>query len=1184
MDLSVQTASSQLKSGDDATTEQQMDEELSKADEYSLEFIIMKENASKLLERDMPVLPSADSHCSDPSLKNALNYKLPKMKFRQFRGEIKDWFPFWDQFHKIHNEEKMDPSDKLHYLSMSITPNSVAKEVVEVFLPLPRYNCGPILMPLVSSCLPAEILRTWKRKGRGAVSSSKVMLESLLKFLKYEVEADQKIAMSLDGFGLTVSHSPRVEQNKGKTNNNNRFKNCKETTQRKVPTVAGLLTTVKDEHKGDCIFYSSGHRSQEFKIKHGNHERIIRALLDSASQKSYMPKSTAKEMGYLLDRCEPIQHALFGGYTTEATQPNAYTITLSSLEGDYTYSFEAIDHHIIYGNIAPILSGPWLKELKLYNIYLSDVNTDGAIEVLLDTDVVESILTGRKKEVRNGMIAFQTKLGWTLMGKVSKDTNNCKGFSMNFLSLKKKIPEILTRFRMNKLGIVAHIRRAFLQLSIVPEDRDYLRFFWETTDGRAIIYRHCRVVFGVSPSPFQLAASIEYRLGQVLAKCKSGVRDLSVDLVERLKGSFYVDNCFTSLDTQEDCLEFNTNNEVSPGNVLGLLWNRKTDTLEINIGNLSSIRIILSATHRILDPCGMVCDVSPAPKLLLQRTWEQGTIWDQEVDPEISARFMTWMEEIRLLSNACLTSYGSAVLSRVASREGVRLQLVFEKARVAPIKKPSKSFTIPRLELLAASISGRLYKSIAQYYELDDIKTTFWTDYTTVLAWIGRCDPWDAYVYNRVKEIRQLTCGQEWRHVPGTMNPADLVLRGSYPKKFLSTRWWEGPSWLRQPEETWPQPKLTYNGGEINNWFCQYKKIVRLIEWMLRFFNNGKTRQHIKGELTAQEYNAAEMRVLLLVQQQAFDGVFDKRLKTLLPFTDGNDLIRIKTKVSNRADVNDFCYPIVLPNHEHPVVFRLILDWHRDNSYAGMQMMTSIMRQRYWIIRGRKTARLVLSKCIRCKRHNVKRSESVPAPLPEARVRDAKVFEVTGTPISSALKEYTTRTTQDRIFGTIKIVFRNPKELSVGEIVLIGNDDSKRTDCPLQELQIPSKEKTVLADPRDDVVEQQCIRSLNLNERTLKLTSRQSDTPEDNEEYGKFYVCIWKGRGIMNDEGAIVKESVEQFLRKFFYTPLVEEEYNKALLSKVNELCVPIKESNEGHTAIKFKNCMVQIINEHAGL
>ncbi|KAF2888682.1 hypothetical protein ILUMI_17490 [Ignelater luminosus] len=317
---------------------------------------------------------------------------------------------------------------------------------------------------------------------------------------------------------------------------------------------------------------------------------------------------------------------------------------------------------------------------------------------------------------------------------ITLSLNQCLEKGLNLI---EKLPAILAGFCMNRLGIVADIRGAFLQLSIAPGDRDYLRCLWETTDGRVIIYRHCRDVFGVSPSPFQLAASIEYHLGQVLAECKSGVRDLSVNLVERLKGSFYVDNCDTSLDTQTDCLEFiklaksimwertfdlrgwefNTNDKVSPSSVLGLLWDRKTDTLEINVVNLSSIkletvtkRITLSAAHRIFDPCRMVCDVSLIPKLLLQRTWKQDTTWDQEVDPELSARFVTWMEEIRLLSkvkmsrwllgcteskvnwtlhifsDACLASYSSAAFLKVASRKGVRLQLVSAKSRVAPIK------------------------------------------------------------------------------------------------------------------------------------------------------------------------------------------------------------------------------------------------------------------------------------------------------------------------------------------------------------------------------------------------------------------------------------------------------------------------------------------------------------------
>ncbi|KAF2888683.1 hypothetical protein ILUMI_17491 [Ignelater luminosus] len=288
-------------------------------------------------------------------------------------------------------------------------------------------NCAPILMPLVSFCLPAKILRTWKRKERNAESSLKVMLESLLEFLTYEVEGDQKIAMALYDFGLTVSHSPRVEQNKGKTNSSDRFKTLCEgikKVDKEKPEVSKEGTQVKmiSSISMPCIVIL---QTLLVKIKYGNHEKIIRALLDSASQKFYIRKSRAKEIEYLPKRCEPIQHSLFGRYTAEVTQHDVYTITLSSLEGSYTYSFKAIDQHKICGNIAPISSGPWVEELKLHNIYLSDVNTDGAI------DVVGSLFTG----------------------KVSNDADNCKGLSMLDTSVPTKDAKITDLRSLDTLGI-----------------------------------------------------------------------------------------------------------------------------------------------------------------------------------------------------------------------------------------------------------------------------------------------------------------------------------------------------------------------------------------------------------------------------------------------------------------------------------------------------------------------------------------------------------------------------------------------------------------------------------------------------------------------------------------------------------------------------------------------------------
>ncbi|XP_035226651.1 uncharacterized protein LOC118198980 [Stegodyphus dumicola] len=79
-------------------------------------------------------------------------------------------------------------------------------------------------------------------------------------------------------------------------------------------------------------------------------------------------------------------------------------------------------------------------------------------------------------------------------------------------------------------------------------------------------------------------------------------------------------------------------------------------------------------------------------------------------------------------------------------------------------------------------------------------------------------------------------------------------------------------------------------------------------------------------------------------------------------------------------------------------------DYHLQLLHAGTQvLLTNIIRQNFWIIKGRKTVQGVISKCVRCKRHSAKALDTVPCPLPEDRVRDAYAFEVTGVDVAGPL-------------------------------------------------------------------------------------------------------------------------------------------------------------------------------------
>ncbi|GFU56561.1 integrase catalytic domain-containing protein [Nephila pilipes] len=85
------------------------------------------------------------------------------------------------------------------------------------------------------------------------------------------------------------------------------------------------------------------------------------------------------------------------------------------------------------------------------------------------------------------------------------------------------------------------------------------------------------------------------------------------------------------------------------------------------------------------------------------------------------------------------TSYKSGKYSGV-----VHVNLLAAKSKVAPVK----TFTILRLELLAATVGARLCKTVLSAFQWDNVKQHYWTDSTMVLSWIQREEFWSIFVNN----------------------------------------------------------------------------------------------------------------------------------------------------------------------------------------------------------------------------------------------------------------------------------------------------------------------------------------------------------------------------------------------------------------------------------------------------
>ncbi|GBM20365.1 hypothetical protein AVEN_222080-1 [Araneus ventricosus] len=354
--------------------------------------------------------------------------------------------------------------------------------------------------------------------------------------------------------------------------------------------------------------------------------------------------------------------------------------------------------------------------------------------------------------------------------------------------------------------------------------------------------------------------------------------------------------------------------------VLGLIWKPNKDTLSVNWEETSKFnetpitkRKILSAVHRIFDTIGFTCPVTLKPKILLQECWKLGVTWDTELPFSISRKFEKWKEQLKCLNNleiprciseelypnsdlslhvfcdASKTAYASCVFLRTEIDGTITCQFVQARARVSPIK----AITIPRLELLACTIVSRLVNTTKSDLGLEDVPICCWSDSVNVLYWITGKENWGTFVNNRVQEIRRLTNPEDWKHIAGILNPADLPSRGCGAEELTESLWWEGPSWLKKPLEELPFSEACPGFAIINSErkrtvasaiddelkeldylfeISSYEKIIRVTAWIFRFYNNIRKQQNDRdfGDLNTQETDAAERAVLKIVQTQSF--------------------------------------------------------------------------------------------------------------------------------------------------------------------------------------------------------------------------------------------------------------------------------------------------------------------------
>ena len=263
---------------------------------------------------------------------------------------------------------------------------------------------------------------------------------------------------------------------------------------------------------------------------------------------------------------------------------------------------------------------------------------------------------------------------------------------------------ILVRFRVHRIGLVADIEKAFHQIVIEESDRNLLRFLWfknvKDEQPEIIQYRFCRLVFGLTSSPAILNAVIQKHLSrykgsepqvmQLLAESfyvddfvggakdvEEGYKIFQTSRKTMKEGGFNLRKWHTNNAELQQKMSANcTNEQCKPviGNttsiakddmvepketkVLGLNWRCTTDEIYFDFTDLiayfktlpATKRSVLKFSAKIFDPLGVLSPFTTQQKILFQHLCVQGVNWDDPLDSGLLKRWNQLPKELLALS------------------------------------------------------------------------------------------------------------------------------------------------------------------------------------------------------------------------------------------------------------------------------------------------------------------------------------------------------------------------------------------------------------------------------------------------------------------------------------------------------------------------------------------------------
>ena len=484
--------------------------------------------------------------------------------------------------------------------------------------------------------------------------------------------------------------------------------------------------------------------------------------------------------------------------------------------------------------------------------------------------------------------------------------------------------------------------------------------------------------------------------------------------------------------------------ELPMQRTLGLLWNTETDhfCFEVNVDQaILTKRGILSTIFSIYDPLFLISPALVLGKHLFQEACKLELEWDEPLPPALETSWKRWLNSVKKLNNLLIPrcyntqsysnvqlhmfadgsqlAYGCVAYLRFENNTAVKCTLVIAKVRLVPLSKGALK-TIPRIELNAAKLAVILYLKLCKELNLPLSQIYFWSDSSIVLSYIYSDDGrFQRYVANRIAFIRNHTDANKWRHVPGNLNPCDILSRGITSAESFreNSSWFHGPEFLYQSVEYWPQQpaslRVSTNDAEIvqqvnyvvedneatERLLCSSSSLYNLkckVAIFLRLKDYLRYKIMNCGSLTLKELNKAEQYIWKYLQQKYFREEYNyllcnktipakSFLRKLSPFLDEQGIMRVGGRLGN-SDLSDrLKYPILLPKQAIATEL-LIVSLHKSLGHLGRETLMARLKLDYHVVGISSLVKRILRKCVVCRKVQGKPSTQFMADLPKERV------------------------------------------------------------------------------------------------------------------------------------------------------------------------------------------------------